>query len=98
MKVNILSKVITLLSASLFTAGANAATSYFSEGHLSLEVISFTDKFGISFDIDDQASEIDFSFLLEAGETENAFASIYSYGESESISAVSSVPLPQQFS
>lgn len=37
------------------------------------------------------SSHMTFSFLLDAGETENIFADIYSYGESESVSAV---PLP----
>jgi len=58
MKKNTLSKVITLLSVSLFSAHANATTNYLSEGHLSLEVISFTDKFGVTFDIDDQPAAI----------------------------------------
>jgi len=42
------------------------------------------------------SSNLFFSFLLEAGETENIFADIYSYGESESISAAlpAAVPLP----
>ncbi len=58
MKTNKLSKVITLLSASLFTAGANATTNYLSEGHLSLEVVSFTDKYGATFDLDSQPASI----------------------------------------
>ena len=58
MKKNTLSKVITLLSVSLLSAHASATTTYLSEGHLSLDVISFTDKFGVTYDIDNQPAAI----------------------------------------
>ena len=58
MKIDKFNKAISLLAVSLCATSVNATTNYLSEGHLSLEVISFTDNNGTTFDFDDRPASI----------------------------------------
>lgn len=58
MKKNSYRKTMALLAISLSATSAYATTSYSSEGHLSLEVIGFTDSAGNKFDFDNRPTAI----------------------------------------
>lgn len=61
MKISQYQKPIALLAIGLFTNCSNAATSYFSEAHLSLEIISYTDSSGTEFDFFSPPTSIEVS-------------------------------------
>lgn len=58
MNVNIGCKIFAVSLISAFISQAYAATSYLSEGHLSLEVVGFVDSQGSRFDLGDQPSTV----------------------------------------